>query len=190
VPEKAIPVTADDDTVPLAITGTRPDVKITDTVSTQPLRLLQIVVAGAVSDYLTSNLSFDGTNWIADDITKIGWLMSFHDAWLDLWTSPIGANPRTAGLARTTRIDPSGNIGAGGTIFPAYPVDASGDINVSGAYRVRGTDGITQTSTPVVTGITTATLQYKDWAGSNVSATVVVAATTENRAYKGGIRTA
>ena len=37
----------------------------------------------------------------------------------------------------------TGNMGFGGTAAPAYPVDVTGTVNVSGVYRVSGSPGVT-----------------------------------------------
>jgi hypothetical protein len=51
--------------------------------------------------------------------------------------------PNGGAITEAARLDSAGNFGFGGNVAPAYPVDATGDINASVKYRVGGTAGLT-----------------------------------------------
>jgi hypothetical protein len=69
----------------------------------------------------------------------------------------------------------------------------TGTVDASAGYKFNGTAGVTTGPSNVVTNATviTFTLQYKDWTGTNQSATVAngINLTTESRTFQGGIRT-
>jgi hypothetical protein len=91
--------------------------------------------------------------------------------------------------ANVTSAAPSrfnGNVGFGNNAAPGYAVDATGDANVSGVYRVAGAAGVTGS---LVLNVTTNTINYKDHAGVNQSMVVVTGVTLTANAFTGGIRT-
>jgi hypothetical protein len=79
----------------------------------------------------------------------------------------------------------AGNLGPGGNTGPAWPVDSIGDINTSGAFRASGTAGV---GGALVLNLTSTTIQYKDWSGTNQSATVLTNVTLTANLFSGGIR--
>jgi hypothetical protein len=97
-------------------------------------------------------------------------------------TKPDGAGAITAWEA----LDNLGNHGFGGNTSPSYPVDVTGDINVSGVFRKGGVGGVTNS---IGLTVTSATIQYKDWAGLNQSLLVVTSVSVTANAFTGGIKT-
>lgn len=63
-------------------------------------------------------------------------------------------------------------------------------VNVTGGYKYNGTAGLTSNTTYADGNVTTTTLQYKDWGGTNQSLDVVTAITHRTISVGGGIITA
>ncbi len=57
------------------------------------------------------------------------------------------ANGPAGAITFWITLDQAGNCGLGGNVTPAYPVDATGDVNASGVFRKGGTAGESTTLT-------------------------------------------
>lgn len=148
----------------LANNGTRAHIRSTVTSGTQPSRVGQIVDGN--STFLTLNISYDGANWNLDDTSKTGTLIRLSLGKVDIFTVAAGPNPVAPVLNCT--------------------IDAAGNINVLGIYKVNGANGV---NGALVLNLTTQVIQYKDWASVNQSITVVTNVTLTANNFTGGLRT-
>jgi len=74
------------------ITKTRPELQLLTTGATAKTRLFEHVAAASI---FSNNLSFDGTNWNLDDVSKAGSLIDIAAGDFNFFTATAGANPRT-----------------------------------------------------------------------------------------------
>lgn len=179
-----------------AISGSRPTI-LFDQGTTARSRLFQAVAIPRID--LATNLSFDGTNFQRDDTAQIGLLFTM---------SPGGSNSSkaifgycAAGANPATMVYPfsfdllNGRLGVTSTPgavvpAPAYTIDAVGDINCTGVFRVGGLPISQVTTQNVVTASRAITTIYRNTYGKammvtanfNINSAVVMQAFSDSAA--------
>jgi hypothetical protein len=107
------------------VTKTRPEIQLQFGSDIAKARLF-VAVAGGTA-YLSSNLSYDGANWMRDDTTQGGSLLFLTSGGFNFYRTAAGANPAAAMLL-TLAGDTGGNvmvasrlqIGGSTASFPAW----------------------------------------------------------------------
>lgn len=112
---------------PLFLTGARPEVKLTATSATGPGRVSQDLDNNL---YSSVNISYDGTNWNLDDVSKIGSLLLLSGGILYFFVAGPAANPQT--LVQKAKFDASGNCDIKGI----YKIGAAAVINPTEAANL------------------------------------------------------
>ncbi len=154
---------------------------------------LSLTVISADSDAIGFDVDYESSTWTARD-TSIGMIGKFSDK-LEFIGSTGNTVGTGAGLTVRAVMDlSSGDFGFGGNTTPGYPVDITGDCNVSGVYRKGGTAGIGATrnfGTSVSVGSVGNGVFGTPGVGQ-VNGTVVtsVALNTSANTFSGGILTA
>lgn len=103
---------------------------------------LLMAVAGSRLD-LNTNLNFNGTDWVRDDIALPAALYSQINGGHSFYYCPAGANPATTAVKQVAIVGSNG-------------INVTGDVDVTGAYKVNGvpiSTGTGQNQTPWLSNI-------------------------------------
>jgi hypothetical protein len=109
------------------------------------------------------------------DINTVNAVGSLKVAGVEIVNSTLDATFHSLKIGSTTVIDASDNA-----LFTS--------VN-AGSYSVGGTPGVDASGGSEVTSVSSATIQYKDWSGTNQSATFVSVVNTASTVFIKGIRT-
>lgn len=103
------------------------------------IRVLSVTSSGVITDAAgTPMLSFNtlGTGVVNSSLTSVGTLTSLT----------VNGNVSVKPAANLLRIDATSELVGIGVGTPAYKLDVAGDTNVTGAYKIGGTDVLTSTT--------------------------------------------